>query len=145
MRLKRVSHIDGRLVLRPAFNHPNPQHWQQLREQVKQIQNNECGVCWRSGQDYRLELHHRHYDTFGNESLSDVVMLCSSCHEAITSVIRARRNAMGDQTLGTGVRLEQVKALARPKHQQQELLVTQPDVNNRSVFRPAFCSYGRHK
>ena len=27
-----------------------------------------------------LEVHHRHYDTLGNERLDDVEVLCSSCH-----------------------------------------------------------------
>ena len=96
--LKVVRHIDGRLVMRPGKNHPNPVHWESLREVKREQQGNACGTCWRSGGEYGLELHHRHYDTWGEERSEDVVFLCSSCHESITNVIRARRLALGDQT-----------------------------------------------
>ena len=91
---KTIKSLDGRLVMRPAQNHPNPAHWQALREDRIAAQGGSCGVCWRPGAD----LHHRHYDTWGEEKAEDVVFLCRECHEAITTVIRRRRYAAGDRT-----------------------------------------------
>jgi len=97
--LKRVREIDGHIVLRPAKSHPNPEHWDALRVFIRAVQGNCCKTCWRNGDDYTLELHHRHYNTWGNESPNDVAMLCQSCHDGITEAIRSRRRALGDQTL----------------------------------------------
>jgi hypothetical protein len=88
--------IEGRATKRPASAHPNPEAWDRLRAEVRALQDNECGACWRSGNEHRLELHHRHYDTWGRETQRDVVLLCVSCHDAITSRIRAERFARGD-------------------------------------------------
>jgi 5-methylcytosine-specific restriction endonuclease McrA len=113
--LKRVNILDGHLVTRPRKNHPDAEYWYGLRELVILEQGNECGVCWRSGEHYRMELHHRHYDTWGQEGLQDVILLCVSCHDAITSVIRSRRMAKGDQTIKkTPVRKVAVK-VSRPR------------------------------
>ena len=113
--LKRVTKIDGRLVMRPAKYHPNPEEWYGLRGLVILEQGNECGVCWRSGEHYKMELHHRHYDTWGNEDLGDVILLCVSCHEAITSVIRSRRMAKGDQTIKQEAVRKEIGAVSRPR------------------------------
>ena len=113
--LKRVNKLDGRLVMRPAKNHPDPEYWYGLRDLVILDQSNECGVCWRSGEHYKMELHHRHYDNWGEEGFDDVILLCVSCHDAITSVIRSRRMAKGDQTLKQEAVRKVVKAVSRPR------------------------------
>ena len=135
-KLRVVRHVDGRLVMRPSKNHPNPQHWDALRMAVRLAQNNECGVCWRNGNDYTLELHHRHYETFGDETVSDVIMLCTSCHEAITSVIRNRRRALGDQTLEV-LECEAKEELVRPKTRQAVMPKIQPEKLEIRSSRPA--------
>ena len=113
--LKRVNTLDGHLVTRPARFHPDPDRWYALRELKIIEQDNECGVCWRDGEHYRMELHHRHYDTWGNEGLSDVILLCVSCHDAITSVIRSRRMAKGDQTIKKTPVRKAVTKVSRPR------------------------------
>ena len=86
--------IAGRLTKRPSSAHPNPSHWMSLREEALKQANHECRCCPASSeQGYGLELHHRHYDTFGAETLDDVIVLCRQCHEAITSRLRAERPA----------------------------------------------------
>jgi hypothetical protein len=62
-----------------------------------------------------MELHHRHYDTWGNEGLEDVVLLCVSCHDAITSTIRSRRMAKGDQTIKKTRVRKAVTKVSRPR------------------------------
>ena len=113
--LKRVNTIDGHLVTRPARFHPDPEAWYGLRDLVILEQENECGVCWRSGEHYRMELHHRHYDNWGEEGEQDVILLCVSCHDAITSVIRSRRMAKGDQTIKRTPVRKAVAKVTRPK------------------------------
>ena len=101
MPLKRVNKIDGHVVTRPGKNHPNLHRWFALRNLKVFDQGYQCATCWRTSNEYAMELHHRHYDNWGEEHLEDVVLLCVSCHDAITEVIRNRRMALGDQTLGT--------------------------------------------
>lgn len=79
---------------RPSKNHPNPQHWQALREFVLQRQAGKCATC----PDEAHDLHHHTYERFGQEQEGDVIFLCRLCHEAVTSAIRARRYAAGDRS-----------------------------------------------
>jgi hypothetical protein len=90
--------INGVKVARPAKDHPHPSHWQALKAVVAERQTDEegrvhCATCWEHS--IPLDLHHRHYNTFGDESPHDVVLLCRLCHEAITSRIRAHRYDVG--------------------------------------------------
>lgn len=81
--------INGRKALRPSANHPNPSHWESLRAQKLEEQGGGCACCpndIHSG--YRLELHHRHYENWGKEKPEDVVILCSLCHDYVTSRFR---------------------------------------------------------
>jgi hypothetical protein len=88
--------IEGYLTVRPAKDHPDPAHWSMLQSAVRAERGDQCATCWRTGDAHRLELHHRHYSTWGREGLADVQLLCVSCHDAITSRIRAERFARGD-------------------------------------------------
>ena len=81
--------INGRQALRPPQPHPNPLHWEALRARKLAEQNNCCATCPNDiASGYRLELHHRHYDNWGNEKPEDVVLLCVVCHDYITSRFR---------------------------------------------------------
>jgi 5-methylcytosine-specific restriction endonuclease McrA len=113
--LKRVNTLDGHLVTRPGRFHPDPEYWYALRDLKILDQDNQCGVCWRSGEHYKMELHHRHYNTWGEEGMDDVVLLCVSCHDAITSVIRSRRMAKGDQTIKKAPVRKAVTKVSRPR------------------------------
>ena len=93
--MKYVHYINGHRVRRPGKDHPNDAHWQQLRREVIADQKGMCGVCWEEGGD----VHHRHYDNWGEEKREDVILLCRPCHEAITVRIRLLRAAHGDQSI----------------------------------------------
>jgi hypothetical protein len=100
---KVVRYIDGHLVMRPSKNHPDPNRWAALKEACRTMQRIpegvKCATCWVvESENYGLDLHHRHYDNFGNENMSDVVLICRLCHEAITQRIRAARFAAGDRS-----------------------------------------------
>lgn len=76
---------------RPKKDHPNLKHWDRLRKSVIKDQGGQCKTCPATAEDYPLDLHHRHYDTFGKERKKDVVILCRMCHDAITSRLRSVR------------------------------------------------------
>lgn len=52
--------------------------WEPLRQRVFATQGRRCAVC---GVTYRLEIHHLHYRTLGNESISDFRVLCHKHHK----------------------------------------------------------------
>ena len=66
--------------------------WAEKREARKEIDEHKCRTCHHDGSEDRLEVHHAHYDSFRNEDVeSDLITLCSRCHEAITNVFRHRK------------------------------------------------------
>jgi hypothetical protein len=81
--------INGKKAIRPPGNHPKPVYWESLRAAKLSEQGNACACCPNDiNSGYQLELHHRHYENWGNEKPEDVVILCSLCHEYITSRYR---------------------------------------------------------
>lgn len=58
-------------------NYINSEKWKLKRNEVIKDYNGLCFYCFDKGTD----VHHKHYDNFGNEPLSDLVLLCRKCHE----------------------------------------------------------------
>ncbi len=55
------------------------EHWQELRLQVIRIYRT-CVLC-NSDKRNDLRVHHRHYDTLGEEDIHrDLTLLCENCH-----------------------------------------------------------------
>jgi len=56
--------------------------WRQTRLVAMAAAGNRCEKC---GADYwlgnRLEVHHLHYRTLGNEQPGDIIVLCGPCHK----------------------------------------------------------------
>ena len=52
-----------------------------------------CRLCFASGRDARLEVHHRTYRNFGCELAEDLTTLCHDCHLDVTCMERARKYA----------------------------------------------------
>ena len=50
--------------------------WRIRREQMLRLQP----LCQRCGSDRRLHVHHTNYDNLGNETRSDLIVLCKDCH-----------------------------------------------------------------
>ena len=53
--------------------------WKFKAKAMRWIAGNRCQVCNSSGK--RLDTHHRTYDNLGNETPSDLIVLCEDCHE----------------------------------------------------------------
>lgn len=51
--------------------------WRERRLEFLEDSNYECEEC---GEDAK-EVHHKHYNSIGNEERDDVEVLCSDCHE----------------------------------------------------------------
>lgn len=130
--------------MRPRASTPNPQQWAELKEARRALQKDKhgnvcCGTCWRiEGEQYAFDLHHRHYDNFGNEQIEDLVLLCRSCHEAITSRIRSERYAMGDKSVEMPQPVEEWGNRFRPSISAVETKGdTKPAATGVVRFRPA--------
>lgn len=76
--------------------------WAAKRKRALDRDNHECQTCL-NGAD--LEVHHKTYERLGHERLSDLITLCRSCHEAITSSIRQRRYARAQMPMQDTKRL----------------------------------------
>jgi len=54
-------------------------HWQAVRKARYKFDQGECVVCHADVSE-GFETHHLNYNHLGNEHLTDVVTMCSSCH-----------------------------------------------------------------
>jgi hypothetical protein len=54
-------------------------YWRQLKQKVAKRRGNKCEQCKSSA--LHLDLHHKHYETFGRERQKDVLLLCRQCHQ----------------------------------------------------------------
>lgn len=52
-----------------------------------------CRLCFASGEETRLEVHHRTYRNFRCELAEDLTTLCHDCHLDVTCMERARKYA----------------------------------------------------
>jgi len=67
--------------------------WALLRVKALTKVNYKCVACESTD---TLQLHHRHYQTLGEESLDDVVILCKKCHD----LLHFTQNALRPETGG---------------------------------------------
>lgn len=52
--------------------------WKQLTAKFKLFKGGKCEKCLSKN---NLQTHHIHYKTLGNESFSDLMLLCGDCHK----------------------------------------------------------------
>ncbi len=82
----------------------NNKHWREFRQAILEDKETTCFLCnkkkwrwqprkkdWKS--NGRFHLHHLHYDTVGQETLEDVVVLCASCHDILHSITKRRSDS----------------------------------------------------
>jgi hypothetical protein len=70
-------------------------HWKTMRRVAKKLLGNTCALCGRAE---RLAVHHRHYETLGDEHpLHDLLVLCFGCHKGLVEPVRkAHKYANGN-------------------------------------------------
>ncbi|HBV95804.1 MAG: hypothetical protein JL50_10950 [Peptococcaceae bacterium BICA1-7] len=66
-----------RLKSLPYKQYLQTEHWQKIRRNALKRANNRCQLCNSGG---LLNVHHRHYETKGEEKYTDVIVLCQGCH-----------------------------------------------------------------
>jgi 5-methylcytosine-specific restriction endonuclease McrA len=75
---------------------PRSPAWEAKRRKKLEQQGYRCERCKRHKTQLRrglewLEVHHRTYVRLGRERLSDLQVLCNTCHERVTRRTRRRR------------------------------------------------------
>ena len=60
------------------------EHWREFRLRALKRAGDKCQVC--AGHD-RLVVHHNDYSRLGGELITDVVVLCTPCHELFHGVM----------------------------------------------------------
>ena|ERR1041385_6770925 len=53
------------------------QHWQDLRQRLFNVRGKKCERC---DSEKEIEIHHKTYERIGKEELSDLLILCRTCH-----------------------------------------------------------------
>jgi predicted HNH restriction endonuclease len=80
-------------------------HWKQLVKSIVNAPDAVCELCltprWthfkrKAGSKItrRFTLHHKHYNTLGKEKRTDVMCLCSDCHNMAHAILRRRRDSV---------------------------------------------------
>lgn len=67
--------------------------WAAKRGEILARDGNRCQTCWRIAPEVELEVHHKTYQSLGDEDPAHLITLCRECHEAVTAVIRRARYA----------------------------------------------------
>lgn len=63
---------------RPEEPHPDPRHWDEIRQKVLNRDGHRCRLC---GDDDELHVHHLTYKNWGNEKKKDLTTLCKEHHK----------------------------------------------------------------
>ena len=61
----------------PYSEYLKTEYWQKKRQQTIEFWGHRCMIC---DSQQALNVHHRTYRNLGNESILDLVVLCSDCH-----------------------------------------------------------------
>lgn len=67
----------ARLKSLPYEDYLKTDYWQRVRKEVLRYAKYRCQTC---NADAPLDVHHRTYDSRGEETTGDVVALCRDCH-----------------------------------------------------------------
>lgn len=66
-------------------------NWKDIRNARLQKDNNRCRNC---GSVLNLQVHHKNYNSFGNENINDIITLCDECHNKIEKNKRKKRKGV---------------------------------------------------
>ena len=73
----------------PYKEYLQTQYWVEFRTNALKYYGKRCMACGSS--DSRLNVHHTTYKNKGQETLSDVIVLCEHCHKSIHDSINQRK------------------------------------------------------
>ena len=70
--------------------------WKRISKDLKKQAGYRCAHCGFSSAT--LEVHHLTYERFGNERMSDLVVLCKPCHDKADEKRVKERESRGEET-----------------------------------------------
>ena len=87
VRAERLAHQARKAQLRrmPLTEYLKTSEWRALRNRALIQAGNRCQVCGKT--NLQLDVHHNSYERFGHEQLSDLVVLCRSCHQHFHGIL----------------------------------------------------------
>jgi hypothetical protein len=59
--------------------------WARVRKR-KLLEMPFCEKCHASAEEWKLDVHHKHYRSFGNEQMRDLLVLCRHCHQRLHDI-----------------------------------------------------------
>lgn len=77
-RIELQKEVD-RLRSLPYKDYLQSEHWKFLRKEKLRKAVWRCELCGEKGWS-NLNVHHKHYETVGEEKLTDLIVLCKNCH-----------------------------------------------------------------
>jgi 5-methylcytosine-specific restriction endonuclease McrA len=80
---KRHYLLDTRRIKRNAYMASSA--WVAV-QQRKLSQVSFCERCFASKDEWRLDVHHKHYRSLGNEAMRDLAVLCRPCHTRLHDI-----------------------------------------------------------
>ena len=80
--------MSGRKPTQAYLSYLTSAKWKAKRKQVIARCN---GVCERCQQRQVRNIHHKHYDTLGDEPLSDLLGVCRPCHREIHGLDKVKQ------------------------------------------------------
>ena len=57
-------------------------HWRAFRQIVLTFWGGRCAIC---NSAVNVEVHHRHYNSLGDERITDCIALCNFCHKLFSN------------------------------------------------------------
>lgn len=81
--------------------------WEAVKYQYRLNHGYKCYVC---GATENIDLHHRTYQTIGNETSKDLVQLCRECHYKVHDIVDS-----GGKFVDICFAVEKLKYLLKPK------------------------------
>ena len=61
----------------------NSKEWNTIRNKMLKFSDYKCSRCFETE---NLQVHHLNYNSLGNESLGDLEVLCSKCHQGVHKI-----------------------------------------------------------
>ena len=130
------------LILMPQEDYYQSAQWRSKRQQRLDHDQYTCQGCGITRQQLAelgwpaLQVHHRNagppdyrYPSFGNEPLSDLLTLCSECHDGITNSVRRQRFKLDPRKQVQPVAV-QAPSLTTPSRKHRVQPDPDPDLNH---------------
>ncbi|EFH85310.1 DnaB-like helicase C-terminal domain-containing protein [Ktedonobacter racemifer] len=117
------------LRMMPYEDYLKTPEWAEKRKRALEWSQNRCQVCYTSSD---LDVHHRTYERRGNEQMSDLIVLCHSCHTLFHAAQRLEHEhpplQIGNVMQETLMDIEQVYS-ARVEQKEEQIATGYPDLD----------------